>query len=332
MTETYPPAGGSISDEQKKDPAEIARIEAEIDQTRSAISGDLRTLGERLSPQHLKEEAKEVMSEAKNVAVETLHEAKNVATSTFREVKNDALDSVSAKVDEIREDVRAVEHEAIDFVRENAVPLALIGIGVAWFVSKRRSRDERWEGRYAPREHGRWRYPTQEPTERGTDRLDEARNGLTRAADTTREYGARAKHRARDWVDGAERQVGDAAGQVRDFAEREMEEARGMARNASQKLSRVANQARDSAGRELRQARELTRRTTESHPLAVAAGAVAAGVFVGLVIPETRRESQLLGPERERLVDDAKEAVQGLAHTAKQTARDVKNSLSGTTG
>jgi ElaB/YqjD/DUF883 family membrane-anchored ribosome-binding protein len=332
MTEIRPPAPVSFSDEKPKDPADIAKIEAEIDHTRNAISGDLQTLGERLSPQRLKEEAKEVMTEAKNVAVETLHEAKNVATSTFREVKDNAIDTVSTKVDEFRDDVRAVEHEAIDFVRENAIPLALIGVGVAWFISKRRSRDERWDGRYAPRDQGRWRYPAREPTRREEGPLDDARDGLARAAETTREYGARAKHRARDWVDGAERQVGDVAGQVRDFAEREVEEARGVARNASQKLSHAAQQARDSAGRELRHAREVTRRTTESHPLAVAAGAVAAGVFVGLVIPETRRESELLGPERERWVDDAKEAVHGLAQTAKQTARDVKNSLSGTAG
>jgi ElaB/YqjD/DUF883 family membrane-anchored ribosome-binding protein len=320
--------GVTFSDTEQKDPVEIAKIEADIDRTRNAITGDLQTLGERLSPENLKREAKEVMTEAKKAAAETVQEAKNVATSTFREVKDSALDSVSAKVDEFRDDVRAVERDAIGFVRENAVPLALIGVGVAWFVSNRRSREQRWAGRYSPRGHGRWRYP-----ESGSARpLDDVRDGLSRAAETTRDYGARAKDRARGWAEGAEHELNDVAGQVRDFAEREVEEVRGVARDASTQLRRAASQARDAAGRELRQAREFTRRTSESHPLAVAAGALAAGILVGMVIPETQRESALLGPERERLLSDAKGAAQGLAHTAKETARDVKNSLSGSTG
>jgi vacuolar-type H+-ATPase subunit H len=218
MTQSKPPAGTAPAGSDDKDPAEIAKIEADIDQTRNAISGDLRTLGERLSPEHLKEEAKEVMTEAKNVAVETLHEAKNVATSTFREVKDDAMNTVSAKVDELRDNVRSVEREAVGFVRENAVPLALIGVGVAWFLSNRRSRDASWDGGYRPRDYGRWRYPEPE----GRHAIDDARDGVYRAAGTTRELGERAKERCRRLVDDARHELSDRAGQVRDFAEREV--------------------------------------------------------------------------------------------------------------
>jgi ElaB/YqjD/DUF883 family membrane-anchored ribosome-binding protein len=335
MTENQPAVGEKVPHGEPKDPAEIAEIEADIDQTRNAITGDLRTLAERLSPENLKQEAKEVMTEAKNAAVETMHEAKNVATSTFREVKDSALDSVSAKVDEIRADVRAVERDAVGFMRDNALPLALIGIGVAWFVANGRNRDRRWEGDYAARGHGRWRYPESD----GAGPLDDVRDGLSRAAGTTREYGSRAKDRARGWVEGAWQDVNEVAGQVRDFAEREVQQVRGVARDASAELRRATWRARDVAGRELRQAREFTRRTTDTHPLAVAAGAAAAGLFVGLVIPETQRENELLGPERERLLSDAKGALsdakgaaRDLAHTAKDAARGLENSLSGSTG
>jgi ElaB/YqjD/DUF883 family membrane-anchored ribosome-binding protein len=338
---TQPPVGVASADNddtssQDRDPAKIDRIEADIDQTRNAISGDLRTLGERLSPKRLEEEAKDVMTEAKKVAVETLHEAKNVATNTYREVKDDAMETVSAKYGELRDNVRTAEREAVGFVRDNAVPLALIGIGVAWFVSNRRNREQQWDGEYAPRGQGRWRYP--QPSRSST--LDEARhglsNGLSRAGEATRDAGARAKGRARDWVADASDEVNQVAGQVRDFASREVEEVRGVARDAQQKLDRATNQARDFAGRELRQARDFSRRTTDEHPLAVGAAAVAAGVCVGLLIPETRRESQWMGTERERLFGDAKEAIAEVTHAAKETARDVKNtvknSLGGATG
>lgn len=335
MTQSKPPAGTASAGTDEKDPAQIAKIEADIDQTRNAISGDLRTLGERLSPGHLKEEAKQVMTEAKNVAVETLHEAKNVATSTYREVKDDAMETVSAKVNEFRDDVRSAEREAMGFVRDNAVPLALIGVGVAWFLSNRRSREARWDGGYRPRDYGRWRYPESEGSHHA---VDDARDGVYRAAGTTRELGQRAKERAKDWVDGARHEVSDRAGQARDFAEREMHEVRGMARDAQERLGQATTRAGEVAQRELRHARDVSRRTVESHPLAVAAAATAAGVCIGLLIPETQREDELLGPHRERLLGEAKGAlreakgaVQDLTHTAKDTARDVKNSLSGAT-
>jgi hypothetical protein len=315
-------------------PDEITKIEAELDQTRSAITGDLRTLGERLSPEHLKQEAKEVMTEAKQVAVETLQEAKEVATSTFREVKESAIETVNEKVGALRDNVRDVEREAVGFVKQNAVPLALIGVGVAWFLSNRRSEDRRWDGGYAPRGRGQWRYP-----EAPEENLGRARSGLARAGDTTRDYAQRTQARARSWADDAEHKVGDVAGRVRDFAQHEADGARNLAHDARDKAYETGQRARDFAGRELDQARQLSRRTVETHPLAVGAAALAAGVCVGLMLPETRRESELLGPQRDRLlegakqaVSTAKEAIGDLQHTAKDTARDVKSSLSGATG
>lgn len=323
----------------ENDPAKIAKIEAEIDQTRGAITGDLRTLGERLSPEHLREEAKQVMTDARDVAVDALHEAKGVATSTFREVKESAMETVNDKMNEIRHDVRRVEREAVGFLRENAVPLALIGIGAAWFVSNRRSRDRSWEGDYAPRGNGRWRYP-----ERSSNHgIDETRERLSRAGDTTREYASRAKDRARDWAEQAEQRALGVGEQVRGFAEREVDQARGLARETRDRIGRATSQARDLAEREYYQARDFSIRATETHPLAVGAAAIAAGVCVGLLIPETERENELLGPQRARLVegarsalDDAKQASSAIKDTAKEAARDVtrelENSLTGSTG
>jgi F0F1-type ATP synthase membrane subunit b/b' len=232
MTEYHPRATITPSGTTENNPAKIAKMEAEIDQTRNAISGDLRTLGERLSPENLKYEAKEVMTEAKNVATETLHEAKNVATSTFHTVKEDAMDTMSTKVEEFRGSVRDAEHEAIDFLRANAIPLAMMGVGAAWFFSNRRTRDERWDGDYRPRGRGRWRYPEPE----GYGAMDEAREGFQHAAGRTQEAGQSAKQRAGEWAEGARHQASDAAGHARDFAGRELDQMRGMARDARDRL------------------------------------------------------------------------------------------------
>lgn len=309
----------------EKDEKDIAEIEAQIDQTRNAISGDLRTLGERLSPEHLKEEAREVMLEAKNVAVETMHEAKNVATSTFREVKESAVDTVSAKVGEIRENVRQVERDAFGFLRENAIPLALIGAGVTWFMSNRRGRDRQWDGDYHLRGEGRWRYPES----RGVHPLDEARHGFSRVAEGTREMTSQAKERAQHWVEDAEHRVGDVADRVKSFAEREAEHARETAHDVEHRLGEAADRARHVAARELREARRFSRQATEDHPLAVGAAALAAGICVGLMLPSTRHEREMLGPQRDRWMGEAKDTVQDWTHTAKEAARDVKSTLTG---
>jgi ElaB/YqjD/DUF883 family membrane-anchored ribosome-binding protein len=333
-------AGVGRQGRDETDPVEIARIEAEIDQTRNAISGDLRTLGERLSPEHLKEEAKEVMTDAKNAAVETLQEAKMIATNTFREVKQDALDTVSEKVEEFRGSVLDVERQAVGFVRANAVPLALIGIGVAWFMSNRRSSPEaRWEGDYAPRGAGRWSYPERT----GSHTVGDARARASRAGNGASHLATEATQRARDWVGDVGQKADQVTGQARGFAERKLEDVRGAARSAEDQLGRATHDAREYVGRELRQARDFSRNASEAHPLAVGAAAVAAGVCVGLLLPETRRESGLFGAERERLLSSAKEAIQdfgqtakdaaqNLGQTAKDAARDVKSSLGSVTG
>ncbi len=66
--------------------------------------------------------------------------------------------------------------------------------------------------------------------------------------------------------------------------------------------------------------------------MAVGAAALATGVCVGLLIPETRRESELFGAQRDRLMGEAKDAARGWKDAAQHTARDVKTSLSDSLG
>lgn len=302
--------GAGASDDGASD---IAQIEGDLNQTRTAISGDLRTLGERLSPEHLKEEAREVLAEAKSAAVETLHEAKDVATSAFNEAKDSAMEAVSNKMGELREDVRRAERQTISFLRENAVPLSLMGVGLAWFLSKRRSRAQHWNGQY----RGRW------------SEAEGSQPEQAYAARGARHGGAQAKGQAGRWIEEAGQSVGEVAGQVRGFAARELKDARQTARSAKHKVGDAAHRAVDFAGQELKEAQEFSRHASETHPLAVGAVAVVAGLGIGLLVPSTRREERLLGPGRERLVSEAKDAVQDWTQTAKDTARDVSQAIAG---
>lgn len=307
--------------------ANLAELEAEIDQTRNAISGDLRTLGERLDPAHLKAEAKEVIVEAKNVAVETLQEAKDVATNTFREVKDDAMNTVQEKVGELRENVRVAERQTLSFLRQNAVPLALIGIGVSWFAANRNRRERRWEGEYGTPDDD-WSYGERA---RSRGRQGGARQGASRLAGNARQAATQARDRASHWVDDASQHAREVAGQVRDYAQKEIEQVGESAHNAEQRLVETAQRARDYASREFDQARDYTRHLSEAHPLALGAAAIAAGIGIGMLLPPTQPEQRLLGERKERLLDEAKGTARDIAQTAKHAAREVKETLSSST-
>ena len=65
--------------------------------------------------------------------------------------------------------------------------------------------------------------------------------------------------------------------------------------------------------------------------LAVGALAVASGVGVGLLLPGTRKEDELFGSARDRLVSEAKETAQEVGQTVKSTAQEAGEKVRETT-
>ena len=78
----------------------------------------------------------------------------------------------------------------------------------------------------------------------------------------------------------------------------------------------------------MRDARVRGREYANESPLAVGAIAIATGIGVGLLLPATRKEREMLGPTRDRLVGEVKEAAQQITSTVKETAREAKSQVS----
>lgn len=281
------------------------QIESDINQTRSAITSDIQELGQKLDPDRLKEQAKGAISEAadhiKGEAKEALIEAKDAALQKYEDVKQAAVDTVTDAVQTVGGEVRHAANETWGFARRNAVPLAFIGVGAAWLLASRR-RASHSPDAYDPR--GEWQRDTRLPS--GVQQSEDTlRNGASRGATKVRGAARSIGNQAHDLGERAGHALHDGSERARHFAEHEWERVR----------STSLDLARD-------------------NPLALGAVALAAGIGVGLLLPSTDKEDELLGPARERLVSEARETVRevgnaakDVASMAKDTAQDVKRGL-----
>ncbi|HEX3232789.1 MAG TPA: DUF3618 domain-containing protein [Gemmatimonadales bacterium] len=247
-------------------------IEREIQRTRARVGRDIDALGEKLSPENLKQQAKDAMAEK-------------------------AQDMVS----NVGYQARRTGSRLVDFVRENPLPVAAVGLGVTWLFTLR-TRSEVSGDRMA-------RFAYTGPERRAAD----GRTSLgRRIADRTA--------RVREKVSGAAAEVSERAG---DLADR-----------AAEVVDRVQERADDlgsSAKRRVREQGERARgsleQMMEENPLALVAGAAILGLTLGLVLPETRREQQLMGARRDQLVDRVQETAEQVKDAAIEAGRDVTQTV-----
>jgi gas vesicle protein len=238
-------------------------IEHEIERTRERMSSNIDALGERLSPDNLKQQAKEAIA-------------------------GKAQDMVA----NVGDQARLTGGRVIDFITENPLPVAAVGLGAIWLFSMRRgSRSEVSGDRMA-------RFAYTGPERREPD----GRPGLGR--------------RLVDGADSVRHTVGDAAshagqriGELKDRAEERAGQLGGTARA----------RARDAKGG--------ARRMLQKNPLALAAGAVVLGVALGMLLPESEPENRLMGETRDELGDRISNVASRVKDAAIEAGRDVKETV-----
>jgi len=164
-----------------------------------------------------------------------------------------------------------------DTVRENPVPAALSAIGLTWLFLNRGGRGHtgrtpRFEGRQAGFQDERYGSGF---ASNGGERFEEGSTGAVQ----------RLKEGAVEAAEVAQRKVGDIAS------------------TASEAAGRVADQAQVQA----RRVEQAFGRWMRQNPVAIGAVALAAGTAVGLALPRTDKEDQLLGHARDSMVDRAQQ-------------------------
>ena len=228
--------------------------------------------------------------------------------------------------------------------KQHPGPAAVIGVGLAWLLSENTKGDDRAEYGYRPGYAGAYGYSgrrgysnyagtagyTDYETGYAGD-YDEHGGRVSSALHTAGDKVSSAAGTAKDAVTGAASTAKDAvvgaAGTAKDAvvgAKDRVAEAAGTARERASELSW---QARERARYRARQARVGFWETMEERPLALGAAAIALGVVAGLMIPSTRKEDELMGETRDRLMERAKEVGEDALEKGKQVASVAVDTL-----
>ncbi len=263
-----PTLGETDVDRVEVDEVEATRVE--IERTRADMSETVDAIQERLSPQNLKEQAKDRVKEA------TVGRAREARTGV------------------------------VETVRANPLPAALTGIGLGWLLMSARQ-----QGSAQPR-HRDDAYRHRTPTNEYAPEVDEYPLRDDEGASVGEVVG-----RARDKVGESATQAQDKAG---DLAGRAQVRAGDLGSRTRDRASQLGSQARQQATR----AGGGFQRMLNENPLTVGALGVGVGAAIGLAIPETSKEHEVMGEARDTVVEKAQEKAQEVQQSVQRVAEEAQ--------
>ena len=255
--------GGAVAAEGEATRAEIERTRAEIERTRADMSETVDAIQERLSPESLKEQAKDRVKGA------TVGRAQDAGSGI------------------------------VGTIRANPLPSALTGIGLGWLFMNARKQSST-QGRYGA---GVYTYDYPPPYEGRGPSVPSPGQAVGRARDRAGETSTQVQDKAGQVASQAQDKAGQVATQTQDRVSRLGEQARYQAQRASGGLQRMLRE----------------------NPLAVGALGVGVGAAVGLAIPETAKEHEVMGEARDTLVEKAQEKAQDAQERVQQVAQEAQS-------
>jgi ElaB/YqjD/DUF883 family membrane-anchored ribosome-binding protein len=205
-----------------------------------------------------------------------------------RNMMNDAVGSLQDRGSDLLDSARM-------FVREHPVALSVAGAAVGLLLLNR----NRFGGRDS------YSYDAYEDVYGGD--MDDGYDATADNADNRPGLMRRGLSRVRSGASNAGSVVSDRASAARGYTSETL-------RSARDRTSDYASRARVRAG----DARRYASDSYDANPLTGALVGIAAGALLGLLLPRTRREDELLGETRDRLADAAKSAARAASDTARR--------------
>lgn len=314
-------AGGTDGDLEHD--VETAEIRANIEQTRADMSETINAIQERLNPTHLKEQAKEQVREQFEEAKEMVREA--------------TIGRVEHMVQHASDTVNDARYTMMDTVRENPIPAALVGIGLGWLFMNRSTRTPvRYSGRGSVRGVQTYDRVGYYDDRRGY--YDNQRGYVGNQGGYVGNQGAyydnrqgynntgmmdQGRQAVGNTIDRAQNTASNIAGSVSDTASNIAGSVSDTASNLASSVSETASYIGDQAQYQAQRVEDRFQTTLQTNPLAVGAIALAVGTAVGLALPQTERENQLMGEARDSLIDRAQEVAQDTMEKVQRVASEV---------
>lgn len=225
--------------------------------------------------------------------------------------------------------------------REHPLPSAVIGLGLGWLLVESSRNEERstYGANYNSDSSGRYNR-----ARGGAGRAEWS--GRTSLYESSAGYGVypesyNANYQASyDASEGGSHghglgdRVSSAAGSVKDAASSAGHKVADVAGSVRERASELSHRTRDKATALGYSTRYQARRAQtgfwqmmEESPLAVGLATLTLGVLAGLSLPSTRRENELMGETRDRLVDKIEEAGREALEKGKQVAETAVETI-----
>lgn len=236
-------------------------------------------------------------------------------------------------------------------VRDNPLPVALVGIGLGWLMVSSRKQEPRYgayrddypydddyRSDYATTTHGYGSLDSPRYDESDESMLERVKTGASETAGQLRSSAAETADEIRDKASELTARAGHAVDSMRGKASEYGGRMRRGGEGLRGRLSESASSARARVG-DLRErsrdgyyrARGSIAQTIEEQPLVLGAVGVAIGAALGASLPATRREDELLGEQRDQLLErtreTAREYVEPMRESVERAAQHVQEEV-----
>jgi ElaB/YqjD/DUF883 family membrane-anchored ribosome-binding protein len=196
-----------------------------------------------------------------------------------------------------------------DTIKQNPVPVALIGAGLAWLMM------------------GGSRHPARpEPHTRPYDTPDvTVYNAYNAPLAGTQEHSGSLRERAGEMASGVQERLSAAGERVSHAAATTRESVSHAAASARERVGETAEYLRHQARQQGGKTKETFNYLRDEQPLVLGALGFALGAALGAGLPPTRREDELMGEARDQVVQRAQELGEEQLDKAKHVASAAGN-------
>jgi hypothetical protein len=230
-----------------------------------------------------------------------------IADEAVGKIREATVGRVERVIDDAGQTAQRTGNNLMDTIRQNPVPAALAGLGIGWLAMRMRAGSSSSNGsRYSG---SGYRYSSDYG-------YTPAYSGGGYSGGSDRGSGSDPMQRARGVADKA---IGGAQSAVDDAA--------GRAQEVSSDLQRAAQTAMDDTQYKVQQAQWQLDRTFNENPLALGALALGVGAAVALAIPETQKEREILGEQRDKLVGQATAVASQAVEQAQTKVQEVASQV-----